>query len=141
MAKVVDGEIVDSLYSLVNPEPDWYSRGHIAVHGIAPDDTYAAPSFGSLWQQWQSWFDGFTLVAHNAAFDYKCIREACRVYRLEPPGRFLCTLDAARRQIPSAMCPSKSLAALCDFFGIMLEHHHNALADAVACAKLAIILL
>lgn len=39
------------------------------------------------------------------------------------------------------MCPSKSLDSLCEFFGIPLEHHHNALDDAIAAAKLGIILL
>ena len=53
----------------------------------------------------------------------------------------MCTLAAARRQIPRGMCASKSLDSLCDFFGITLKNHHNALDDAVACAKLGIILL
>lgn len=139
--KVVAGDIVDKRYSLVNPEPCWFSRGNMAIHGITSDDTCDAPSFGSLWQQWQPWLDGFRLVAHNAQFDYRCICEACRIYRLEIPDEFQCTLMAARRQIPRAVCPSKSLPYLCDFFGIVFDKHHNALADAEACAKLAVILI
>lgn len=139
--KVVDGVVVDSRYSLVRPEPDWYSYRCTQVHGITDDDTYNAPSFGSVWSQWQSWLDGFTLVAHNAPFDSKCIREACKLYGLQPPEPFLCTLAAARRSIPRGVCPSKSLDSLCDFFGINLKNHHCALDDALACAQLAIILL
>ncbi len=139
--KVRDGVIVDSRYSLVNPEPNWYSRFCTAVHGLTDADTWDAPPFGTVWQQWAEWLEDLPLVAHNARFDAACIREACRIYRLEPPEPFLCTLEAARRSIPRMVLPSKSLDSLCDFFGISLERHHNALDDAEACAKLAIILL
>lgn len=139
--KVENGLITDSRYSLVNPEPDWYLQACVRVHGITDADTFDAPSFGSLWKQWLPWLDGFTLVAHNAPFDSRCIRAACRCYSLEPPAEFRCTLAAARRSVPKGMCASKSLDALCDFFGIPLKNHHCALDDAEACAKLAIILL
>ncbi len=140
-AKVEDGIITDTRYSLVRPEPDWYSRACINVHGITDDDTFDAPSFGTIWSEWHSWLDGFTLVAHNAPFDSRCIREACRLYGLEPPETFICTLSAARRSIPKGVCASKSLDSLCDFFGITLKNHHCALDDAVACAQIGIILL
>lgn len=139
--KVRGGVIVDSRYSLVNPEPNWYSRACTAVHGLTDDDTWNAPPFGEVWQQWQQWLEGLPLVAHNAAFDSKCIREACRIYGLEPPAQFLCTLRAARKSIPKGMLASKALPSLCEFFGIIFNQHHNALADAEACAKLGMILL
>ena len=139
--KVDGGEIVDSRYTLVRPEPDWYSRACVRVHHITDDDTFNAPSFGTVWKSWSKWLEGYKLVAHNAAFDSKCIRSACRLYGLESPDDFGCTLVAARRQIPRGICPSKSLDSLCDFFGISLKNHHCALDDALACAKLVIILL
>ncbi|MDE7426494.1 MAG: 3'-5' exonuclease [Muribaculaceae bacterium] len=139
-AKVENGIITDTRYTLVNPEPGWFARRCVAVHGLTEDDTWDAPSFGTVWKEWQPWLKGFTLVAHNAAFDSKCISEACRIYQLEPPEPFRCTLRAARLNIPRMVLPSKSLDSLCDFFGIRLEHHHNALDDAVACAQLGIIL-
>lgn len=139
--KVENGLISDSRYSLICPEPDWYAAACVRVHGLTDDDTFDAPSFGTVWKDWQSWLEGFTLVAHNAAFDSKCIRAACRLYGLEAPERFKCTLTAARRSIPRGVCPSKSLDSLCDFFGIVLKKHHCALDDALACAQLGIILL
>ncbi|MDE6301365.1 MAG: 3'-5' exonuclease [Muribaculaceae bacterium] len=138
--KVVDGLIVDRRYSLVRPEPDYYSYRCVKVHGITAQDTFDAPSFGSVWTAWADWLEGYTLVAHNAAFDSKCIAHACRVYQLDVPEKWLCTLVAARKQISRLVLPSKSLDSLCDFFGIPLHQHHNALDDATACAKLAIIL-
>lgn len=139
--KVIDGVVVDSRYSLINPEPGGYHWACTKVHGLCDKDTWDAPAFGTVWQQWRDWLGDLPLVAHNAAFDQKCIAEACRVYRLEPPPMFYCTLRAARQQIPRGVLPSKSLDSLCDFFGIELKHHHCALDDAMACAKLAMILL
>ncbi len=63
------------------------------------------------------------------------------MYGLDDPAPFRCTLSAARRTIPRGICQSKSLDSLCDFFGIPLKKHHCALDDALACARLGIILL
>lgn len=139
--KVTDGIITDSRYSLVCPEPEWYSRYNTAVHGLTEEDTWDAPNFASVWKELQPWIGDLPLVAHNAPFDYGCIRAACRMYGLDEPEPFQCTLAAARKAIPRGMCPSKSLDMLCEFFGIPLENHHDALSDATACAKLGIILL
>lgn len=139
--KVVDGVVADKRYSLVCPEPNYYKYFCSRVHGLSDSDTWNAPSFGTLWKEWQPWLEGFTLVAHNAQFDSKCIASACRVYGLDEPADWLCTLAEARRTVPRGMCPSKSLDSLCEFFGIPLLQHHNALDDALAAAKLGIILL
>lgn len=139
--KVRGGIVVDKRYSLVCPEPNWYSWRCTQVHGLTDDDTWNAPSFGTVWRQWSDWLEDMPLVAHNAPFDSSCIRAACRIYGLDEPDNFLCTLAAARRSIPKGVCPSKSLDMLCEFFGIPLERHHDALADAEACAALAIVLL
>lgn len=139
--KVVDGIITEKRYSLVCPEPDYYQYRCTCVHGLTSEDTFDAPSFGTVWSDWLPWLQGHRLVAHNAAFDSKCIRAACRIYGLPEPDDWGCTLVAARRSISKYTLPSKSLDSLCDFFGIPLHRHHNALDDAEACAKLAVILL
>lgn len=145
--KVRDGLIVDSRYSLVCPEPNWYARSCVSVHGITDDMTWNAPAFGTVWTAWQEWMEegleegaGQCFVAHNAPFDSRCIAEACRIYGLEPPEQWKCTLRAARANIPRGALPSKSLDSLCSFFGIPLRQHHNALDDAMACANLGLIL-
>lgn len=140
--KVIDGLIVDRRYSLVCPEPNWYSWACTNVHGLTDDDTWNAPTFGEVWADWQEWLGDLPLVAHNAPFDSSCIREACKIYGLEPPEEpFMCTLQAARRTIPRGLCASKSLDSLCQYLGIPLKNHHNALDDAEAAAKLAVVLL
>jgi len=64
------------------------------VHGLTDEDTYNAPSFGTVWNNWSEWIGTMPLVAHNAVFDAGCIRQACRIYGLEPPEqKFHCTLQ------------------------------------------------
>lgn len=138
--KVIEGKIADTFYSLVHPTPNWYARKCMEVHGLSDDDTWDAPPFDAVWRDVIRFADGLPFVAHNAQFDYGCISAACQIYQLEPPSPFYCTLVAARQKIPRYVLPSKGLASLCDFFGIPLDNHHNALADAEACAKLAIVL-
>lgn len=139
--KVTDGLVTDSRYSLVKPEPDYYTWRCTQVHGLTDRDTRYAPTFDLVWTALEPWIGNLPLVAHNAAFDSRCIRSACRIYRLTEPCEWHCTLVAARMRIPRGMLQSKSLNSLCDFFGIPLHNHHNALDDATACAKLAINLI
>lgn len=134
--KVENGVVVDRRYSLVCPEPNYYTWRCSAVHGLSDADTFDAPSFGTVWSEWQPWLEGYRLIAHNASFDSRCIRSACRLYGLDEPSDWGCTLRAARKVIPRHVLPSKSLDSLCDFFGICLDNHHNALADAEAVVEI-----
>ncbi|MBQ9074263.1 MAG: exonuclease, partial [Muribaculaceae bacterium] len=54
---------------------------------------------------------------------------------------FYCTLAKARTTIPRTLLSSYSLPYLCEFLGIPFNNHHNALADAEACAKIAMAIL
>ena len=42
---VRDGEIVDTFYSLIQPEPNYYNYWCNQVHGLSHDDTDDAPVF------------------------------------------------------------------------------------------------
>lgn len=148
--KVAGGVIADRFYGLVKPEPEWYFR-HFSenIHGIFPEDTADAPTFDKVWRAMCDRF-GFTpdtidkvvFVAHNKAFDERCLRAAHRVYGMTwPDNRFLCTLTAVRRKIPRSLLGSYSLPNVCEFMGIPFDHHHNAICDAEGCAKIAMTLL
>lgn len=141
--KVKDGSIVDSYYELVKPEPEYYFRYFTeSIHGIGYRDTEDARTFDSVWRTLHPWLEGLPLVAHNKAFDEKCIRAAHRIYQMDYPDYpFYCTLIKARTTIPRQLCGSYSLPCLCDFMGIPFDNHHNALADAEGCAKIAMALL
>lgn len=45
------GEVVDTLYSLIRPRPNFYSRFTTAIHGLSYEDTAQAPDFADVWKQ------------------------------------------------------------------------------------------
>ena len=48
---VRNGEIVDSFYSLIQPEPNYYNYWCSQVHGLCSQDTEDAPVFPEVWAQ------------------------------------------------------------------------------------------
>lgn len=130
------GEITDTFYSLIQPEPNYYSRFCTQVHGLTREDTDDAPVFSQVWAQVAPLIEGLPLVAHNKAFDEGCLKAVFRVYQMDYPDYdFYDTLGPSRRAFPWAEnYQLHTVAALC---GYDLKQHHHALADAEACAWIA----
>ena len=135
------GEIVDSFYSLIQPEPNYYNYRCSMVHGLCRKDTDNAPVFPKVWAQIESLIEGLPLVAHNARFDEGCLRAVFRVYQMDyPEYEFYDTLWASRRHFGHSL-PNHQLQTVAAACGYDLTNHHHALADAEACAAIAIELL
>jgi DNA polymerase-3 subunit epsilon len=133
---VRDGEIVDSFYSLIQPEPNYYNYWCTQVHGITRHDTESAPLFPEVWKQIEPLIDGLPLIAHNKAFDGNCFKAVFRCYRMDYPDyEFHCTYQAARRAFPNV--ENHLLHTISMLCGYKLDNHHHALADAEACAWIA----
>ena len=80
--------------------------------------------------------EGLTLVAHNKAFDENCLKAVFRCYGMDYPDYpFCCTLVKSRRVWPTGRHNLDVIAERC---GYNLSRHHHALADAEACAAIAI---
>jgi DNA polymerase III subunit epsilon len=74
------------------------------------------------------------LVAHNAAFDRRVLRQAFERAGLQwPDPPTLCTVALARRFAP--LVRQRRLAALADALGVEVHTTHRALADAETCAR------
>lgn len=133
---VRNGEFVDSFYSLIQPEPNYYNYWCSQVHGLCCQDTDDAPVFPKVWAQIEPLIEGLPLVAHNRPFDESCLKAVFRVYQMDYPDyEFLDTLCISRRVFPYlANHQLHTVAAEC---GYQLENHHHALADAEACAWIA----
>ena len=136
---VRDGNIVDKFYSLIKPEPEYYNYWCSQVHGLSLDDTMETPVFPDVWAQIEPMIEGLPLVAHNKAFDESCLKAVFRVYQMDYPDyEFHCTCIASRKVWPEGPHNLDIIAARC---GYDLENHHHALADAEACAAIALEIL
>jgi len=134
------GEIVKRFYSLIQPEPNYYSYMNSQIHGLTSKDTDTAAVFPYVWKQIEPLIDNLPLVAHNKGFDEACLKAVFRTYQMDYPDyQFYCTLAESRRQMK--FLPNHQLHTVAEACGYILTNHHNALADAEACAEVAILLL
>ena len=122
---VRNGELVDSFYSLIQPEPNYYNYWCQQVHGLGHEDTDDAPVFPDVWAQIEPLIEGLPLVAHNRPFDESCLKA---VFRVD-------TLCVSRRKLPHL--PNHQLQTVAEACGFCMKNHHHALADAEACAWIA----
>lgn len=137
---VRDRKITDKFYSLIQPEPNFYRYSNSNVHGLTYEDTVNERIFPEVWKEIAPLINGLPLVAHNKGFDEKCLKTVFRCYQLDYPDfLFHCTLQASRRQLKHL--PNHQLHTVAEDCGYTLTNHHNALADAEACAEIALQLL
>ena len=131
LARIEGGRVTEQFYSLVRP-PSSLVR-YTDIHGLTWPMLKDAPVFGEIWPQMETFMKGANLLlAHNASFDRRVLLACCRAAGVDAPGlHFLCTLKGARRSLP---LPSKKLNHVCEYFGIVLNHHHAG-SDAAACAE------
>jgi len=135
---VCDGQIVDTYYSLIQPEPNYYTYYNTRVHGLTCEDTDNARIFPKVWAEISPKIEGLILVAHNKSFDEGCLKAVFKTYGLDYPDyEFCCTCHMSRKKFPNL--PNHQLQTVSEYCGYYLENHHHALADAEACAAIALI--
>lgn len=133
------GEIVERIHSLVRPTPNYYVRRFTEIHGICRHDTEDAPTFAQVWARLAPRVEGLPMVAHNKGFDESVLRHTLAAYGIAWPGyEFHCTLQAARRLFPRDRIGNHRLPTVCHHLGIEFDNHHDALADAEGCARIAL---
>lgn len=129
--------IVDSFYSLIHPEPEYYQWFCQQVHGLGPEDTEDAPVFPKVWEKIEPLLEGYPMVAHNSVFDEGCLKAVFRVYRMDYPDYVFHDTLAASRLHFGRVLPNHQLQTVASACGYDLTRHHHALADAEACAWIA----
>ena len=138
---VRNGCVVDSFYSLIHPEPEYFQWFCMRVHGLCAEDTEDAPVFPDVWAKIEPMIEGLPLVAHNARFDEGCLKAVHKVYQMDYPDyQFYDTLRASRQYFGHAL-PNHQLQTVAAACGFDLTQHHHALADAEACAAIAVKIL
>lgn len=138
---VRNGQITAREHRLVRPVPNYYSYFCTKTHGMTRRDTDFAVGFPMVWRELQPLFAGLPFVAHNAQFDERCLRATHEAYGMPYPDyTFYCTYHAARRAFAREL-PNHRLPTVARACGYNLQTHHHALADAEACAAIALQIL
>ncbi|MFY9176979.1 MAG: exonuclease domain-containing protein [Caldicoprobacterales bacterium] len=138
LVAVKDKKIVDSKYFLIRPPTLEFDNTNIRIHGIRPDDVKDAPEFPEVWDEIKAYFKDNYIIAHNAVFDMSVLKSCLLTYDLEIPDfYYICSIPISTRAC-SGEDVGRSLEDRTLYFNIELEEHHNALSDAIACAKLVI---
>jgi DNA polymerase-3 subunit epsilon len=127
------GELHERWSSLVGVEQP-LTRGIQRFTGISQAMVDAAPPPRRVLPAFAEQLEGRVLVAHNARFDTRVLRQAFERSGIEwssPP--VLCTVALARRLAP--LQRRRGLAALADALGVEVAAVHRALPDAETCAR------
>ncbi|MEJ1921691.1 exonuclease domain-containing protein [Microbacterium sp. KHB019] len=138
LVRVRDGQVVATAGWLIRPPAghDDFQEWNVKIHGIRPQDVEDAATWPEQFDRLCGFAGADVLVAHNAGFDLKVLRTASEVTALDcPPYRSLCSLQVARKvyDLDSYRLPKAAAAA-----GFADFSHHDALADARACAEIVI---
>ena len=127
LVRVENGITKEKISVLVQPPNNFYWDRFIDIHGITPKETATAKTFDKVWHQIEPFIKNQNLIAHNGfSFDFHCLKQTLEYYDIELP-KFTghCTYKIF----------GDNLASLCRQYKIPLNHH-EALSDAMACAKL-----
>lgn len=138
VVRVRDGVPVDRALWLMRP-PEGFDRfdpRNVSIHGIRAEDVAQHPRFAEVVGPMLEFVGQDVLVAHNAGFDLGVIESALEVSGRDVPDLvYACSLVLARScfELPSYALPRAAEAA-----GHPVVNHHDALADAEACAWIVI---
>ena len=138
MVQVRDGKIVDSLSFLIQPPypHDYFNPFNVKVHGIRPSDVADAPTLAEAIALMLAFIGEDTLVAHNAGFDMGVLKASADFINVELPKlEYACSLLIARK---AYNLDSYRLNEVAYAIGHEDFNHHDALADADACARIII---
>jgi len=138
LVKVRDGRVVDRTGWLIRPPlgHDAFTEWNTRIHGIRAEDVVDAAEWLEQLPTMLDYVGGDALVAHNAGFDMGVLTAACRATGAAVPELdYACSLRVARRtyHLDSYRLPVAAMAAGFEDF-----RHHDAIADAEACAAIMI---
>jgi len=140
LAKVREGAVIDTATWLIAPPEglDDFAPRHVAIHGITPESVRDAPAWDRVFPEVMGFIGGDDLLAHNAPFDRSVLQQVCAVFDIDAPAAaWYDTLPIARRLLTLG---SYSLPFVARALNLDDLTHHEAQADAIQAARIAIAL-
>jgi len=127
--KIIPGEMIDQLINPRRPIPE----SSVAIHGITSRMVAGQPTIEQILPHFHRFAEGAVLVAHNAAFDLRCLqlKETQTGVRFENP-----VIDTLL--LSSIIHPhqeSHSLDEIAERFSLTNIGRHTALGDALVTAE------
>lgn len=138
IACVNNFEIVDKKYFMIQPPNNIYNPYNSEIHGIFAKDTVNSPTFDIIWNEIKTLFQDCIVVAHNARFDMSVLKSCLDTYSITLPDFQYIDSIAISNRVIKDRAYSKTLVDRAAYFEIPIAEHHNALSDAITCAKIAI---
>lgn len=139
LVRVIDGEVVARESWLCRPPQgiDDFDPFNVECHGITAEDVVDQPSVGELISRFTEFVGDLPVVAHNAYFDASALRYAAMASDQPVPKIvFGCTL--AQSRATDLGVANHRLPTVAEHFRVALDNHHDAGADAQACAEIMI---
>ena len=136
--KFQNNKLSDQIYTLVNSvkEIQPFIQN---LTGINKEMLKNAPKFRDISKKIMDITNNCTLVAHNADFDYRVLRNEFTNIGVNFTRKTLCTIELSKELLPEE--DSYSLGKLTTSLGIKIEKRHRADGDAMATLKLFKMLL
>lgn len=131
-------DVIDTFISLVNPEKE-IQPFVVQLTGINNKMLRNAPKFHEVAKRIVEITRGSILVAHNASFDYRVLKNEFNKLGYDFDLPTLCTVELSQKLIPDQ--ETYSLGKLCRAIGIPISDRHRANGDAIAALKLFEVLL
>lgn len=138
LARVVDGEIVERASWLIKPPSgiDHFEPRNVGIHGIRAQDVVTARDWEASLASIFRFADGGRFVAYNAKFDASVMRAATDATGIDlPQHEFYCALELAQGHLD---LPRHRLNDVSNHLSLPPFEHHEAGADAIACASVVL---
>ena len=137
IARILNGAVTKTATAFITPPPglDYFDPSNTAIHGIRPADLVGARAWPDVLESIVRFTGDLPLVGHNVSFERSCIVQASEAHGFTAPEfDYYCTLKLSRKVLPKE--PSHRLGKLSASLGLPDFSHHDAGADAIACANL-----
>lgn len=136
---VRDGDVEETSSWLCQPPAplEQFEEANVKIHGITADDVQDAMPFDQALAEFVELAGDLPVVAHNAQFDLTALfRGAKAAGAAVPELTFSCSLALARHA--DLGIKNHRLPTVAKHFDVDLSNHHDAGADAQACAGIVI---